>query len=117
MIPYIRHHSYENLFVLPYVNLRLVFADLAVRSISIGGFDLVLLDLPQSHEEKGWLDLIMDAFPLASSLVMKAPDKTFRSFHFVPNDAACAALYCLKMMQKRNSIIVFIIMVFVLNLF
>lgn len=101
-IPYIRHPFYENLFVLPYVNHRLVFADLAVKAIAYGGFDIVLLDLPNSLEEGGLLDLIMEAFPLASSLVITPPDKRLRVLHFTPNDAACAALYCLKMMHERG---------------
>jgi len=69
-IPYIRHKSYENLFILPYINCRLVFAEMAVRAIGEGEFDMVVVDLPFFMNDNEWLEIPIESFPLVSSLIV-----------------------------------------------
>ena len=101
--PYIRHPSYENLFALPYINCRLVFAELVGRAISRGAFDLVAVDLPHFMQADEYLDLPINAFPWVSSLIVRNASDQFRTYHFVPNDAACAAAYVTKMLQSDGA--------------
>jgi hypothetical protein len=105
--PYNRHPSYENLFVLPYINSRLVFAELAARAIYEGQFDFVLVDLPFFLKEMDWLDIIIDLFPVVSSLVIKTSDNQFRTINFVPNDAASASVYIARRLQESGTRIEF----------
>ena len=106
-IPYTRHPSYENLFVLPYINCRLVFAELAVRAIAQGQFDLIAMDLPYFMKTKKWLDIPIDAFPFTSSLIIKTANDEFKTFNFVPNDAACISMYQVRRLQGAGSDIEF----------
>ena len=106
-VHYIRHPSYENLFVLPYLNGRLVFAELAARAVLDGQFDVVLVDLPCSLVEKGWLDIFVDAFPLVSALSFASTENQFRTYHFAPNDAASISAYLARWLQKGGSRIEF----------
>jgi len=91
--PYIRHKSYENLFVLPYINCRLVFAEMAARAIGRGEFDRVVVDLPFFMNDNAWLEIPIESFPLVSSLIVNMGGDVFRTFNFVPNDAACSSVY------------------------
>jgi hypothetical protein len=101
--PYIRHPSYENLFVLPYINCRLVFAELVARALSRGGFDVVAVDLLHFMQAEEYLDLPINGFPWVSSLIIGNASDQFRTYHFVPNDAACAAAYMTKMDQSNGA--------------
>lgn len=102
-VPYIRHPSFENLFVLPYIHCRLVFAELAVRAISAGHFDRVAVDLPHFMAADNWLEVPIDSFPRVSSLVIRAARGEFRTYNFVPNDAACIALYLIRRLRELGS--------------
>lgn len=95
----------KNLSVIPYVKNRLVFAELAARSIRSGDFDLVLVDLP--YFLNGKEDVLMPArlFPLVSTLVIKNQHSRFINIPFVPNDAGCAALAVTEMMKARGNAI------------
>ena len=103
--PYNRHPSFENLFVLPYINCRLVFAALAAQAVSEGGFDSVAVDLPSFMEDRNLLELAIKAFPLVSSIVVRVPGGEFRTFNLVPNDAACAALYTARRLKELRTAI------------
>lgn len=101
--PYIKCQSYENLFVLPYVHGRLTFAQLATRAIEEGQFDVVAVDLPFFLQENKWLDFALWLFPFPSTLVIKTSMNESKSFNFVPNDAACAAVYKARQLQIENA--------------
>jgi len=93
LTPFIRHPRLPNLYVLPYVKGRLVFAELLARAVEEKSFDLLVADLPHFLNDKGILDLPVGIFPLASSLIMKRGASNFALFPFVPNDAGCLAAY------------------------
>jgi hypothetical protein len=91
--------------VLPYNNCRLVFAALAAQAVFRGGFDSVAVDLPSFMGDRHLLDLAIDAFPLVSSIILRKSNGEFRTFNFVPNDAACAALYTARRLKERGTAI------------
>jgi len=93
LTPYIRHPRLPNLYVLPYVKGRLVFAELLARAVEEESFDLLVADLPHFLNDKGILDLPVGIFPLVSSLVMKGGPSNFALLPFVPSDAGCLAAY------------------------
>jgi len=99
---YIKCNTFENLTVVPYIRGRLVFAELAVRAIEEGEFDLTVVDLPYFMNDKAWLDIPIRLFPYVSSLVIKKDDSTFVTFPFVPNDAPCAAITAAKRMKDTG---------------
>lgn len=88
----IRHSHYENLSVIPYVRGRLVFAELAARTIAEGQYDSVLVDLPSFLNEGDFVSLLTDLFPSVSSLVIRNTKGRFISITFAPNDAAACAV-------------------------
>lgn len=87
----IRHEAFENLYVIPYVKGRLVFAEMTARAIEEGEFDYILVDMPYFLNNASCLRMAVASFPLVSSLVVKKGDK-YLTIPFAPNDAACIAV-------------------------
>lgn len=104
-VPYISHVRYENLSVIPYVKNRLVFADLAVRGIREGRFDLVVTDMPYFMNDTDYATLPLKLFPRVSSLVIRNAESKALSIPFVPNDAACAAMAFVEQMKNEGGTI------------
>jgi hypothetical protein len=102
-VPYTRCEPLENLFVLPYMNCRLVFAELAARAVSDGQFEHVAVDLPFFMAADSLLEIPIDSLPYVSSLVIRASGGEFRVFNFVPNDAACIVLYLIRRLREQGS--------------
>ncbi len=98
----IRHTAFDNLFVIPYVKGRLVFAELAARFVLEGHFDQVLVDLPCFLNDQEPNTLPVHLFPLTSSLVIRNNASSFVSIPFVPNDAACIAIAATQMIRKHS---------------
>lgn len=89
---YIKGPVYGNLWVIPYVRGRLVFAESVARAIEGGGFGLVLVDLPYFMNHKEYMSLPAKIFPLVSSLIIQKGDSSYVTYPFMPNDAPCFAL-------------------------
>ena len=98
---YIRHPVFRNLFVIPYVRGRLVFAELVARAILEGDFELVVLDLPYFMKDRGWIDFSIKLFPFVSSLVIKKGN-SFITFPFAPNDAACISAFLIQDLKEKG---------------
>jgi hypothetical protein len=88
---FIKHPVSHNLYVIPYIRWRLVFAELVAKAIEEEEFDLVVIDMPYFMNKSGLLNTGTGLFPYVSSLIMKRSDSSFSALPLVPNDAACAA--------------------------
>jgi|GEM_PF-971802 len=99
--PYIKATLYENLYVLPYERGRLVFAQLAARALEENQFDLVVVDLPQFMNDGTWTDIPLQAFPAATTIIIKRDDLQYLWLPLAPNDAGCLALYLAKTKQMH----------------
>lgn len=99
----IKRPLFENLSVIPYVKGRLVFAELAVRAIQEGCFDIVLVDMPYFMNDKRYLSAAVSALPLVNSLALKKRDSGFVNIPLAPNDAACAAIAMAQMLRNEGS--------------
>jgi hypothetical protein len=100
---FIRHSAFENLYVIPHIKGRLVFAELAARAIETGRFDRLVVDMPYFMNGGSWLDTPIGLFPYVSSIVIRKADLSFVSFPFVPNDAVCAAVAAAKIMEGTGT--------------
>lgn len=89
---YIRHNACENLFAIPYVRSRLVFAELVARAIATGDFELVVVDLPAFLQDDPYSSYPVSLFPSVSSLVIRNGTSELTRLPFSPSDAACAAI-------------------------
>lgn len=96
----IKHKKFGNLYVIPYVRGRLVFAELVARALEEDKFDLVAVDLPFFMNEGGLWEKAIKLFPNVSSLLIRKEDSTFVSFPFVPNDAACISLAAVQVLKE-----------------
>lgn len=85
--------------------MRLVFAEMAARAIGQGGFDALALDLPFFMNANEWLEIPIDTFPFVSSLIVRVGDEDYRTYNFVPNDAACAALHLVYSLREMGQAI------------
>jgi hypothetical protein len=100
---YINPPVHENLFVIPYVKRRLVFAELTARAIVEGKFDLVLVDLPYFLNGGNFLDLPARFLPKVCSLVIKKANPKFMNIPFVANDAPCIAIAVVQMLRDYGN--------------
>jgi hypothetical protein len=89
---YIRHPAFDNLYVIPYVRGRLVFAELAARAISEGTFDVVAIDLPTFLQNDMYFRYAVSLFPVVSALMVRDETSELVRLPFSPSDAACAAV-------------------------
>lgn len=97
---YIKSPSFENLYTIPYVKGRLVFAELVARAIENGSFDLILVDLPCFMNNEECLAIPARLFPMVSSLVILKGTDSYMTIPFVPNDAPCTAIAMVQMLRE-----------------
>lgn len=101
-IQYIKHPYYENLYVIPYVKGRLVFAEIVARAIEGMQFDTILIDMPYFMNNSEILKIAVGFFPYVSSILIKRHDSSFVSIPFVPCDAGCVAMACVNIMNDEG---------------
>ena len=97
---YIRQRRDENLYVIPYIRGRLVFAELVARALEEDGFEQVVVDLPFFMNKGGLWEDAIKLFPYVSSLLIRRDDADFVTYLFVPNDAACISLATVRMLRE-----------------
>ncbi len=97
---YLCRLSKRRIWVLPYVRGRLIFAEIAARTLHGRAFDTLLLDLPSFMNRTSWLDGPLMSFPLVSSLIVQDERDTCSLYPLVPTDAACATAW----LARRRSL-------------
>ncbi|HLG31095.1 MAG TPA: hypothetical protein VI387_12865, partial [Candidatus Brocadiales bacterium] len=97
---YIKSPSSENLYTIPYIRGRLVFAELVARAMENGSFDLVLVDLPCFMNNEECLTIPAQLFPIGSSLVILKGTDSYMTIPFVPNDAPCTAIAMVQLLRE-----------------
>ena len=91
--------GWGNLFVVPYVRGRLMFAQAAAHAIDTLAPDCVAADLPLFLDKSEFLDTALSVFPLVTAMLVQLPGGEVRSLPFVVSDASCLSAY---LAQKRG---------------
>ncbi len=99
---YIKHPKFENLYVIPYIRGRLVFAELAAHALEEDRFDNVVVDFPFFMNSDNLLEMAVQSLPFASSLLIRKNHDSLVAIPFVPNDAACIAVAAVQMLKKEG---------------
>jgi hypothetical protein len=85
--------DFPNLFVVPYVHGRLMFAQAAAHAVQTLQPDMLAVDLPLYLNKSRLLDAALQAFPLASALFVSHPSHGIRYLPFVVTDAPMLAAH------------------------
>jgi hypothetical protein len=100
---YIKDSRFDNLYVIPYIRGRLVFAELAARAIEGDGFEQVIVDLPFFLNRGGLWEEAVKLFPYVSCLYCRKEDGGLAAIPFTPSDAVCSALSAGQILREWGS--------------
>lgn len=91
--------NWGDLFVVPYVRGRLMFAQAAAHAIDILAPDCVAVDLPLFLDKSEFLHTALSVFPLVTAMLVQLPGGDVQFLPFAVSDAACLAAH---LAQKRG---------------
>ncbi len=86
-------HDFPNLYLVPYVRGRLMFAQAAAHAAQSLKLDMVAIDLPGFLQNSEFLNTALSVFPLTTALLINHPANKIRMLPFTVADAASIAAH------------------------